>query len=95
MEINNAVGKAIRDVRNSKALRQEFFSDVSSTSHMSRVENGQYGATVAFINKIAVAMDVHPLTILTLSFLNANDGQDVAQLQEIVIKELEALNSHK
>jgi transcriptional regulator with XRE-family HTH domain len=95
MEIKKAVGKAIKDVRNSKALNQEFFSVVSSTSHMSRVENGQYGATVEFIDKIATAMDVHPLTILTLSFLNANEGQNVSAIHDRVSKELLELKVFK
>lgn len=92
MELKKAVGKAVRDIRNSKGLRQEFFSDVSSSSHISRVESGQYGATVEFIDKIAGAMHIHPLTLLTLSFLNAYDDQNVSNLQGIVMKELEELN---
>lgn len=92
MELKKAVGKAIKDVRNSKGLRQEFFSDVSSSSHISRVESGQYGATIEFIEKIAGAMDIHPLTLLTLSFLNVNDEQDAASLQQVVLKELAELS---
>jgi len=46
-----------------------------------------------FIDKIVAAMDVHQLTLMTLSFLNAKEeGQDLASLQQAVMRELEELN---
>jgi transcriptional regulator with XRE-family HTH domain len=88
MGLDEALGQAIKDVRLSKNLTQEFFSDISSRTHVSRIERGGHGITVQLITRLANAMGVHPLTILTQAFLYANEEIKVEDLQKLVLSEL-------
>lgn len=78
MEIQKALGLAIKEIRLSKQLTQEFFSDVSSRTYMSVLEGGKKSPSVEKINDLANAMGIHPLTILTLSYLIVNEGLTLA-----------------
>jgi transcriptional regulator with XRE-family HTH domain len=84
MEFQKALGLAIRDVRVSRELSQEFFSDISSRTYMSVLEHGRKQPTVSKVNDLARAMGVHPLTILTLAYLKADEISTVNELQHIV-----------
>lgn len=88
MEFQKALGLAIRDVRISRELSQEFFSDISSRTYMSVLEHGRKQPTVSKVNDLARAMGVHPLTILTLAYLKADEISTVSELQHIVGGEL-------
>jgi len=88
MEFQKALGLAIRDVRVSRELSQEFFSDISSRTYMSVLEHGRKQPTVSKVNDLARAMGVHPLTILTLAYLKADEISTVNELQHIVEGEL-------
>ncbi len=92
MEIQKALGLAIKEIRLSKELTQEFFSDISSRTYMSVLENGRKKPTVDKIDSLANAIGVHPLTILTLSYLIANEGLSLADLQKKVSDELSSIN---
>lgn len=92
MEIQKALGLAIKEIRLSKQLTQEFFSDVSSRTYMSVLEGGKKSPSVEKINDLANAMGIHPLTILTLSYLIANEGLTLAELQRKVSDEFRELN---
>jgi len=94
MEIQKALGLAIKEIRLSKQLTQEFFSDVSSRTYMSVLENGKKSPSVEKVDSLAIAMDVHPLTILTLSYLIANDTSTIDELQNKISQELKALKDH-
>ncbi|TXI46435.1 helix-turn-helix transcriptional regulator [Methylophilus sp.] len=92
MEIQKALGLAIKEIRLSKQLTQEFFSDISSRTYMSVLENGRKKPSVDKIDSLANAIGVHPLTILTLSYLIANEGLSLADLQKKVSDELSTIN---
>jgi transcriptional regulator with XRE-family HTH domain len=93
MDFDKAFGKAVRDIRISRGLTQEFFTDISSRTHISRLELGQSGATLNFINKIAAALNVHPLTIISLAYLNTGNITDLSELQNVVKKDIQTLAS--
>ncbi|MGP1716438.1 MAG: helix-turn-helix domain-containing protein [Methylophilus sp.] len=92
MEIQKALGLAIKEIRLSKELTQEYFSDISSRTYMSVLENGRKKPSVDKIDSLANAVGVHPLTILTLSYLIANEGLSLADLQKKVSDELSSIN---
>lgn len=92
MEIQKALGLAIKEIRLSKELTQEYFSDISSRTYMSVLENGRKKPSVDKIDSLANAVGVHPLTILTLSYLIANEGLSLADLQKKVSDELSTIN---
>lgn len=91
MEIQKALGLAIKEIRLSKQLTQEFFSDVSSRTYMSVLENGKKSPSVEKIDNLANAMGVHPLTVLTLSYLIANDKLTLDQLQIKISEEISGI----
>ncbi|KQT34159.1 helix-turn-helix transcriptional regulator [Methylophilus sp. Leaf414] len=88
MEFQKALGAAIRDIRISRELSQEFFSEISSRTYMSVLEHGRKRPTVSKVNDLSEAMGVHPLTILTLAYLKTDEHLTFSQLQQTVIQEL-------
>lgn len=95
MEFQKALGSAIRNIRISRELSQEFFSDISSRTYMSVLENGRKQPTVSKINDLSKAMGVHPLTILTLAYIKADETLTYDALQNIVMQELLTLEKSK
>lgn len=92
MEIQKALGLAIKEIRLSKELTQEFFSDISSRTYMSVLENGKKRPSVEKVDSLANAIGVHPLTILTLSYLIANEELKLDDLQKEIYDELKEIN---
>lgn len=92
MEIQKALGLAIKEIRLSKELTQEFFSDISSRTYMSVLENGKKRPSVEKVDSLANAIGVHPLTILTLSYLIANEELKLDDLQKKIYDELKEIN---
>lgn len=92
MEIQKALGLAIKKIRLSKELTQEFFSDISSRTYMSVLESGKKKPSVEKIDSLANAIGVHPLTIITLSYLIANEELSLSDLQKQVSDELSTIN---
>lgn len=95
MEIQKALGLAIKEIRESKQLTQEFFSDVSSRTYLSVLENGKKKPSVEKIDCLANAMGVHPITIFTLSYLIANEDLNLEELQTKVSKEMNEIKAYK
>ncbi|TXI45026.1 MAG: XRE family transcriptional regulator [Methylophilus sp.] len=87
-----AMAKAIKEIRLSKELTQEFFSDISSRTYMSVLENGKKRPSVEKVDSLANAIGVHPLTILTLSYLIANEELKLDDLQKKIYDELKEIN---
>ncbi|HEY3300613.1 MAG TPA: helix-turn-helix transcriptional regulator [Methylophilaceae bacterium] len=88
MELQKALGLAIKDIRNSKGLSQEYFSDISSRTYLSVLENGKKKPSVEKIDTLAKAMGVHPLTILTLAYLKTDSDKDLIELQRVISNEI-------
>ncbi|WP_292820452.1 helix-turn-helix transcriptional regulator [Methylophilus sp.] len=86
------MAKAIKEIRLSKELTQEFFSDISSRTYMSVLENGKKRPSVEKVDSLANAIGVHPLTILTLSYLIANEELKLDDLQKKIYDELKEIN---
>ncbi len=80
--------KAIRDVR---ALSQEDFSLVSSRTYMSTVERGLKSPTLGKLEQIASVMQIHPLTLLALSYANSASPTGAAEMFDIVQRDVEQL----
>ena len=81
---------AIRTVRKTRGLSQEAFSDVSSRTYMSSLERDLKSPTLHKLAEICEAMDVHPLTLLTLAYAGDNTRK-VDQLLALVRRELAAV----
>src|SRR5450830_999927 len=90
MDIQKALGKALKKVRLHKAMSQESLSDVSSRTYMSVLERGQKSPKVEKIDVIARAMGVHPITIFTIAYAEI-DGLPKSDLLKLVSNEIEEL----
>ncbi|CAN7216064.1 helix-turn-helix domain-containing protein [Acidovorax sp. LjRoot66] len=80
--------KAIRDVR---ALSQEDFSLVSSRTYMSTVERGLKSPTLGKLEQIASVMQIHPLTLLALTYASSASPNAAAEMFDIVQRDVDQL----
>jgi len=92
VNINQAFGKALKQVRKSKNLTQEDFAELSSRSYMSDMERGLNSVTLTKLVSLANHMGVHPLTILTLAFANFGDARNIQSLLKIAEMEIKDLS---
>lgn len=84
-------GKALRQARKSRGLTQEDFAEVSGRTYVSSLERGLKSPTFEKIAALAHTLDIHPLTLLTLAYLNGRRGESLRGLQARVEREIEAL----
>ena len=95
MELKQAFATALRDIRVSRKLTQEDFSEVSSRTYLSTLERGMKSPTLEKIDGLASVMGVHPLTVLTRCNLNAAPDLAVSDLMDRVRAELDATSHQK
>ncbi|WP_236208048.1 helix-turn-helix domain-containing protein [Pseudomonas tohonis] len=89
MELKQALGQAIKELRISKELSQETVG--ASQSYVSDVERGIKSPTVIKLVELAENMGVHPLTVLAKSYLLADPNLSAHELLEQLRLELEDL----
>ena len=73
MNLRQAFSKALKTLRTARGLTQEDFSDVSSRTYLSTLERGLKSPTIDKLQALAEVLNVHPVTILVLSYINAED----------------------
>lgn len=84
-------GKALRQVRKSRGLTQEDFAAVSGRTYVSSLERGLKSPTFDKVAELAQTLDVHPLTLLTLAYLNTRRGESLRGLHGRIEREIDAL----
>lgn len=72
MSVKNEFGAAFRTARRARGLTQEDFVEESGRTYISELERGTKHPTVAKIDGLAPLLNVHPLTVLALSYLQGN-----------------------
>jgi len=87
MELQQALGRALRRQRKAKGLSQEAFTAVSSRTYLSELERGIKNPTIGKIEDLAATMGVHPLTLLVECFA-LKDETEPNEIFQKVIKEL-------
>ncbi|SFX63066.1 helix-turn-helix domain-containing protein [Marinospirillum alkaliphilum] len=88
MELNKAMGKAIRRVREARLLTQEDFSEVSSRTYISSLERGLKSPTLKKIDELGQHMNVHPLTLILLAYVELEQRDSARSLFELSLAEL-------
>jgi len=92
MTPKNSFPAALRSLRKARGLSQEAFSEVSSRTYMSSLERGLKNPTLAKVDELCEVMQVHPLTLLALTYgldakgadkLLARVQRELASLQEV------------
>lgn len=72
-------------------MSQEQFDSVSSRTYVSAIERGLKQPTVAKVDALASVLGLHPLTLLTLSYLAGQSAADARGLLERVQAEVDEL----
>lgn len=88
MELEMAIGEALRDLREAANLTQEDFVGVSGRTYLSELERGLKSPTIEKIDQLASRLGVHPLAFLTLCFMK-RDGMELREVQAVVKSQLE------
>ena len=86
--IRSSVGKGLRAARLSRNLSQEEFDSVSGRTYVSELERGQKMPTVVKIDQLAALMQLHPLTVLALSYCKTPSAREAATVMSRVSSEL-------
>lgn len=91
MDIRQALAKALKTTRNYRGLTQEDFAVVSSRTYLSTLERGLKSPTLEKIQALAEQMGVHPLSLLTLAYMNAMGEAAPKRLLEKIEKEVSSI----
>lgn len=84
----HAFASALRFVRESRGFSQESLDTVSGRTYVSALERGTKQPTIGKVADLAGALDVHPLSLLALSFLRNPSSDDVEPLLLRVVDEI-------
>ncbi len=84
---------ALRLVRKARGKTQEDFGRISSRVYVSALERGIKQPTLPKVDALANLLEVHPLTLLALSYSSKPTAEEVRHLCERVINEVSALES--
>lgn len=82
---------ALRTARKSLGIPQEAFSIASSRTYVSTIERGLKSPTLSKIDDLAEVLGIHPLTLLSLSYLRVQSNVELNKLIERVKVELELI----
>lgn len=93
MDTKTAFGLALKQVRKAKGLTQEDFGDVSSRTYLSTLERGMKSITLEKLNDLSHVLGVHPLTLLVLTYSNAENGNAIEKLLNKIKAEVTDIDS--
>ena len=88
MNLNEALAKALKQIRQTKGLTQEDFSFVSSRTYISTLERGLKSPTIEKLEQISGVMGIHPLTVLAIAYMEKEECKDIETLFEVIKKEV-------
>ena len=95
MDSRQGFGKSLKIIRAAKGLTQEDFSAVSSRTYLSTLERGLKSPTLDKIEDLCETLGVHPLTLLTLTYLNTQKTTRLATLFKRIEKEITDVLHHQ
>lgn len=88
MDFKKAFGIAFKEARVAKKLTQEDFGLVSSRTYISTIERGLKSVTLEKLDSLATVLNVHPLTLISLAYVKADNNLSVEDFMQIVRKEI-------
>jgi len=91
MDMRKAFGNALKVARKAKRLSQEDFSIASSRTYLSSLERGLKSPTLDKIHSLAERMEMHPLTLMTLTYLCENNETDPTRLLNQIANETKSI----
>ena len=72
-------GNALKRLREIANVTQEDFGLVSSRTYISTIERGLKSPTLGKIEQLADVLGVHPLTLLTVAYMDRLTPKDIEQ----------------
>jgi transcriptional regulator with XRE-family HTH domain len=95
MRSHAVLGKALKQLRQIADVTQEDFGVVSSRTYISTVERGMKSPTLGKIEQLAEVLGVHPLTLLTVAYMDRLTPKEVERTTTLLHTELLALTNRK
>ena len=93
MNIRPAFAASLRTFRKTKGVTQEGFSEVSSRTYISQLERGLKSPTLDMLESLSQPLGVHPLSLLVLAYLKAEEGGSLDMVLARVRVEVEGVCS--
>lgn len=87
----NKFSAALKEARKAKGLAQEEFSFLSSRTYISTLERGLKSPTLNKVDALSEVLEIHPLTLLAMSYLSDHQVQTTHSLLDLVHRELATL----
>lgn len=81
-------GNALKRLREIANVTQEDFGLVSSRTYISTIERGLKSPTLGKIEQLADVLGVHPLTLLTVAYMDRLTPKDIEQTTTILRAQL-------
>lgn len=94
MDIRKAFGHSLKVARKARGLSQEDFSIASSRTYLSSLERGLKSPTLEKIDSLAEHMEIHPLSLMTLTYLCAENETNPSRLLNRVTAETKLILSN-
>jgi len=87
-QLSHAFGRALKEIRKARGLTQEDFSLVSSRTYLSSLERGRKSPTLRKVEDLARAIGIHPLSLLTRTWLHAEAASQLETLMDRIKTEV-------
>lgn len=84
-------GAALKLARKAKRQSQEELGVVSDRTYVSKLERGLKSPTLNKVEDLSGALGIHPLTLLTLSYVNPENPASADQLLMQVRQQIDEL----
>ena len=91
MDKREAFANALKTLRLEKDLRQEDFVEFSGRTYVSELERGLKTPTLEKIDELCQTLEIHPLSLLALTYLYANPRVSLDKMLKIVQSEIKSL----
>ena len=95
MKTQRAFGLSLKELRKDKNITQEDFSTVSSRTYVSMLERGQKSPTLEKIEDLSRVLNVHPLSLLCLTYLHKGEHERLEDLFAAVRSDLYRVSPKK
>ncbi|WP_435634849.1 helix-turn-helix domain-containing protein [Pseudomonas solani] len=91
MELNEALGQVIKELRQLRKLPQEGLGP--SQSYISAIERGKWKPSLEKLEQIAAILSVHPASLLVLAYLKQAPAGKAEQILNCIQTEVIDLRS--
>ncbi|MCW3678295.1 helix-turn-helix domain-containing protein [Burkholderia cenocepacia] len=81
-------GNALKRLREIANVTQEDFGLVSSRTYISTIERGLKSPTLGKIEQLAGVLGVHPLTLLTVAYMDRLTPKDIDRVTNVLRTQL-------